>query len=53
MAVLTRKKYVFAGTMSLITTLVMVPAVVLVPVMRYAMHWPGAVLAPAGIAAVT
>ena len=43
---------VFAGTMSLIATAVMVPAVELVPVMRYAMHWPGAVPGPAGMAPV-
>jgi hypothetical protein len=43
---------VFAGTMSLIATAVIVPAVEFVPVMRYAMHWPGAVPGPAARAAV-
>src|SRR6185369_5196012 len=43
---------VLAGMLSLTTTAEMELAVVLVAVMRYCRHWPGAVAAPDGIAAV-
>ena len=43
---------VLPGMLSLMNTAVMPVAVVLVAVMRYAMHWPGAVFGPAGIGAV-
>ena len=44
--------FVLAGMMSLITTFVMLTAVVFVPVMRYCRHMLGAVAGPAGSAAV-